>query len=176
MALASAASADAMAAPPAAPTLAVGSRVSIRSNDFKQRVVGRVESIDEAAITVARGKRADRIPWASVSRLDLQVGSRRPFVEATLLGGAVGAFVGLINPVPFECNIIRPPGSGCPRAPIAPIALKGALAGLLSTFLMKPFVPRWARLPPPYPPGRGGVSYRLEPTLGGVSARLVLSF
>ena len=68
------------------------------------------------------------------------------------------------------------PGSGCPRAPIAPIALKGAMAGLLSAFLMKPFVPKWARLPPPYSPGRAGVSLQVGPATGGVSARLVLSF
>lgn len=171
------------------PGLAVGGRVRVTSSVLERRAEGFVESMDEAALTVVSQKLgSQRIPWDTVSRLDLQVGTRRPVPEIMLLGGAVGAVIGLLVPLSDSCNSIanppppQPPPSGdpiCSRGEqVGAGFVGGALLGLLSAYMAEGDIPKWKRLHPPYqrPSAAPAVSFRLGPERRGVSAQLVFSF
>jgi len=178
--------------PNEAPTLAAGSTVRVSSTALQKRAEGVVESIDEAALTVVSQKLgSQRIPWETVSRLDLQVGTRRPVAETMLVAGAIGAVIGLLVPLDDRCDSIATapppepaPGqySGdpiCSRGEHAGEGLVGgALLGLLSAFIAEPQTPRWKRLHAPYQrqPAGPAVSFRLVPARGGVSAQVALTF
>jgi hypothetical protein len=174
--------------------LTVGSTVRVQSSALERRAEGRVESLDETALTVVSEKNgSQRIPWATVSRVDLKVGTRRPVLETVLVGGALGAVIGLIAPLPDACGGVPtapappPPNSetyagttNCSRGEqVGTAAAGGAAFGLLGAFIADPGdFPKWKRLAPPYTrPSEGpSVSVRLSPVRGGLSARVALTF
>jgi len=174
------------------PALAVGGRVRVTSSVLERRAEGFVESMDEAALTVVSQKfGSQRIPWETVSRLDLQVGTRRRVAEAMLVTGAVGAVIGLLVPLDDRCDSIAtapPPDPAAGQYSGDPICSRGehagegfvggALLGMLSAFIAEPQTPRWKRLHAPYQRPHAGpaVSFRLGPARGGVRAQVALTF
>ena len=134
---------------------------------------------------------SQRIPWETVSRVDLQVGTRRPVPETMLLGGAVGALIGLFAPLSDSCDSI----ASAPPPPPPPVQYSGdpicsrgeqvgagfaggAVLGLLGAYMSDGNMPKWKRLRPPYqrPSGAPAVSFQLRPAGRGVSAQFALSF
>lgn len=177
------------ASPREALVLVVGANVRVASTTLQKRAEGIVESIDETTITVVTQKLgSQRIPWETVKRVDLQVGTRRPVFETVLLGGALGALLGLVVPLDDSCNAVAvspPPEPGpyggtpsCSRGEqVGTAAVGGAAFGLLGAFIGEP-IPKWKRLQPPYqrPSAGPAVSLRLAPLRGGMGARLDVSF
>jgi uncharacterized protein YcfJ len=87
-------------------TVAVGSRVRVFSAAHLKRVVGSLVALDGDAITIAAdGIGALRIPRETIAGLELSRGRTRRTLKGTLIGAAIGAFVGNVgySPDPEGC-------------------------------------------------------------------------
>jgi hypothetical protein len=167
------------AAPPASdenrqPTLKPGDTVRLRTALPAQRLEGRVDSIDDAQITVTNeeGKKLS-LPWTSIDRLDLQAGRRHTYGKTVLISSGICLGVGLLIPPPkpkycFGESCDEPLWSRQQQASAA-LAV-GVLVGLIGEAASEPRAPRWERVHLPYQPPRVaflGFSTSLE--RGGVA-------
>ena len=164
--------------------LVPGDTVKLKTARDPGQLKGTLMSLNECQITVVvKGGAEVSVPWASIKRLDVQVGVRHRYGTWALIGGGVGVFLGLLVPNHEECF-----APGCPdeeafaRSQAVVIGgVLGVLTGLVAEGTSPPSAPKWGRvLPltyPPYRPAAGkSVGFGVAPDRDGLAVRLVLGF
>lgn len=168
----------------ASQALVPGGTVRIKTSLAPGQLKGIIKSLDDTQLIVmSKGGELQSVPWTSIRRLDVQVGVRHRYGAWALIGGGVGAFLGLVIPNDEECF-----APGCPEdemfarnQAVVIGAVLGALTGLVVEGTSEPSSPKWERLSPPaYPPNQSesgaSVGLRLTPDRDGPAVRVVLSF
>ena len=157
-----------------------GDMVRLRTTLPPGRLKGAIKSLDDTQVTIVIKEGEElSVPWTSIKRLDVQVGLRHSYGVAALIGGGIGALIGLVIPNEEECF-----APGCPdeeafeRSQAVLIGgVVGALGGLWAEGASEPSAPRWEHIRAPYMPSAGtSVAFGFTRDREGLGVRLVLGF
>ena len=157
-----------------------GDMVRVRTTLPPGRLKGAIKSLDDTQVTIVIKEGEElSVPWTSIKRLDVQVGLRHSYGAAALIGGGIGALIGLVIPNHEECF-----APGCPdeeafkRSQAVLIGgIVGALGGLWAEGASEPGARKWERVHAPYgPPAGTSVRFGFTRAPDDLGVRLVLSF
>jgi hypothetical protein len=157
-----------------------GDMVRLRTTSPPGRLKGTIKTLDDTQITVVvREGEELSVPWTSIKKLEVQVGLRHSYGVAALIGGGIGALIGLVIPNHEECF-----APGCPdeeafnRSQAVLIGgVVGALGGLWAEGASQPGARKWEHVRAPYAPAAGtSLSFGVTQDRDGLGVRLVLGF
>jgi hypothetical protein len=157
-----------------------GDMVRLRTTLPPGRLKGAIKSLDDTQVTIVIKEGEElSVPWTTVKRLDVQVGLRHSYGAAALIGGGIGALIGLVIPNHEECF-----APGCPdeeafsRSQAVLIGgVVGALGGLWAEGASEPGARKWEDVRAPYAPAAGAsVRFGFTRDRDGLGVRLVLGF
>jgi len=161
-------------------TLKAGDMVRVRTTLPPGRLKGTIKTLDDHQVTVViqEGEEVS-VPWNSIRRLEVQVGLRHSYGVAALIGGGIGALIGLVIPNEEDCF-----APGCPdeeafsRSQAVLIGgVVGALGGLWAEGASEPGARKWEDVRAPYAPAAGAsVRFGFTRDRDGLGVRLVLGF
>ena len=129
----------------AIPPLTTGSRVRVTSDVLERRLPGIVLAVDDSVLTLQpEGGGVVKVPFATVSRLDVSLGRRRNALRGLAVGALAGLLLSFTAPVdPDFCSLDDPNFCSRGEAMLAATLVFGGIGAGIGALIR---TERWTRL------------------------------